>query len=112
MREITFRWVCRNIHFNKIERVQLTDTMLINRTYPSWITSDNCEVIAKLIPSEVPDRNNREIYEGDKVRLLGEVFEVTYSTGMWYLEPVKGGDADFLTNYESQDLEVIGDKYS
>ena len=113
MREIKFIWVCRNIHFNEIQRVELTDTMLISRSFPSWIITPNCELIAKIIPSEVKDKNDREIYEGDKVKIGDEVYEVTYGEGTWYLEPANDGiEADFLTNFQSEELEVIGDKYS
>jgi len=113
MREIKFIWICRNKHFNEIHRVELTDTMLISRSFPSWIITGNCELIAKIIPSEVKDKNDREVYEGDKIRINQvDIFEVTYSEGMWYLEPIDGTEADFLTNYRPEDLEVIGSKYS
>lgn len=47
MKEIKFIWICRNLHFNEIHRVELTDIMLLNDSYPLWIKSDNCEIIAK-----------------------------------------------------------------
>ena len=65
MREIRFAWVCRNIQFNEIHRIELTDTMLLNGSYPSWITSENCEVVAKILPTGLVDKCGTEIYEGD-----------------------------------------------
>ena len=113
MREIKFIWICRNITFNEIDRVELTDTMLISRSFPSWIITNNCELIAKILPSEVKDKNGREIYEGDKIRINEvEIYEVTYGEGTWYLESQDGTESDFLTNYQSEELEVIGSKYS
>ena len=55
-REIRFAWVCRNIHFDKIERVELTDEALLSGSRPSWITSDNCEIIAKILPTGLKDK--------------------------------------------------------
>lgn len=72
MKEIKFIWVCRNIHFDKIYRVELTDTMLINRSFPSWIITPNCEIIAKLLPIGRRDNNGVEIYQGDILCTISE----------------------------------------
>ena len=67
MRQIKFAWVCRNIHFNTIDRVELTDEMLLSGDRPSWITSDNCEIIAKILPTGIKDIDKIEVYESDIV---------------------------------------------
>ena len=82
MKEIRFAWVCRNIHFNNIERVELTDTMLLSGARPSWITSPNCEVLAKILPTGFFDKNNKEIWEGDIVQWDKKSYPVFWSNKM------------------------------
>jgi len=63
--QVRFAWVCRNIKFNVIERVELTDAMLLDESYPSWITRDNCEILGKILPTGVRDKSGREAYHKD-----------------------------------------------
>jgi uncharacterized phage protein (TIGR01671 family) len=64
-KEIRFAWVCRNIALNEIECVKLTDEQLLYGNRPSWVTSINCEIIAKIRPTGQKDKYENEIYEGD-----------------------------------------------
>jgi hypothetical protein len=57
--------------------------------------------------SEMKDKNDKEIYASDKIKIARWRFEVSYSDSMWYLEPIDGTDSDFLTNYKSEEIEVI-----
>lgn len=109
MREIRFAWICRNIHFNEIERVELTDTMLLDDSRPSWITSNNCEIIAKILPTSLKDKQDQEIWEGDLVVGKGSWgavsrAEVFFNYNGAYVEV---GDFRILLS-EFREIEVIG----
>ena len=82
MNDIKFAWVCRNIKFDEIRREELTDNILLARLYPSYITSDNCEIIAKILPTDSKDKNGIEIWQGDIVKgMTYEGGKYIYKTG-------------------------------
>ncbi len=129
MREIGFAWVCRNIKFDEICREELTDEKLLNGSYPSYITSDNCEIIAKILPIGKKDKKGKEIWEGDVLQyvvpeeLLGQtkhgpVPRVKYYNCVWrkngfYLESQHEypfNDDKFWYHIQS-DCEIIGNIY-
>ena len=76
MKIIRFAWVCRNIKFDEICREELTDEMLLSGAYPSYITSDNCEIIAKILPIGCKDENGIEIWQGDILEIITENYEL------------------------------------
>ncbi len=129
MREIKFAWVCKNIHFNEIERVELTDTMLLDGSRPTWITSDNCEIIAKILPTGRKDKSGKEIWEGDIVYASANKARYTVKFGEfpdpwddnfdmcdtdiivgWYLERINDGSKENIGGSETA-LEIIGNIY-
>lgn len=56
--------------------------------------------------SDVKDKNDREIFEGDKVKVFGdEVFPVTFEDGKF-----KVGKYSSLADFPKANLEVIEDK--
>lgn len=88
---IRFAWVCRNIRFNEISRVELTDEMLLRGDYPSWITRDNCEILGKILPTGIRDKNGREAYHKDVAEdALGQRYVVEWhkDAASFYLSPV------------------------
>jgi len=107
MREIRFAWVCRNIHFNTISRVELTDTMLLNGSFPSWIKSNNCEVIAKILPTGLHDCKGKEVYEGDNIRNGDKIDEVIFHQGCFCY---KMADRRYHI-FDNTTGEVIGNKW-
>ncbi len=115
MRDIRFAWVCRNKTLNTIERVELTDSMLLSRAFPSWIITDNCEVLAKILPTGFPDKNDKEIYEGDIVGafyFVQDKLPVSFSEGAFRVDNGQDGKqgqllSDYIRNYPGK-VERIG----
>ena len=121
MREIKFIWVCRNIKFNKIHRIELTDEALLKRDYPSWIITDNCEIIAKILPTGLPDKSGKEIYEGDILEsnshLIVIVWDVYFGRNQdyegtgWCIRSTKTQKTYFLEDSTSENSKIIGNIY-
>ena len=99
--QIKFAWVCRNIHFNTIERVELTDEMLLSGDRPSWITSDNCEIIAKILPTGLYVKSGKEVYEGDIVKAS------IYADEEPQILEVIFRDSSFLIDYEDSESDCV-----
>ena len=115
MKTIRFAWVCRNIKFDEICREELTDEMLLNGSYPSYITSDNCEIIAKILPIGSKDKNGVEIWQGDVLNLPGmdTRHEVVFLQGE-YQTGFKKRSGDQYTDIGTDTthrLEIIGNIY-
>jgi len=124
-KEIRFAWVCRNKHFNTIERVELTDVMLLTGSYPSWIPSNNCEILAKIRPMGVLDKSGIELFEGDIVLLTCKFARyqgddepeivikkmvVEVDSGCFWLRG-DGLHENCHFHYNDDDREVIGNIY-
>ena len=120
MKEIRFAWFCHNKHFDEISRVELTDMMLIDGSRPSWITSDNCEVIAKVLSIGQTDHSGKEIFEGDIVTATFDL-RYTFGEGTYQVELLDGA-FQFLNIHDSTDgyqwmelipetVKVIGNIY-
>ena len=122
MKEIKFAWICRNIKFDEIKRVELTDEKLLSGDRLSWITTDNCEIIAKILPTGQKTKGV-EIWEGDIV----QIFDGGYSQGTyrivwdnmnlkWYLSDANLEKDEYYMDLGEfswcpDDLEIIGNVY-
>ena len=82
-REIKFDYICRNIHFNEISHVEVTLDALWECPHPlpSWIFSDNCEILARRQFIGLRDKNGVEVYFQD---LLDIKFQVWDGEGQYH----------------------------
>jgi hypothetical protein len=77
MDSIKFRYVCRNIHFNEIKLVYLSSDQAIFKEgrgrLPSWILTDNCEILGRQLFTGVSDIDGKDIYEGDTIAIVSRL---------------------------------------
>ena len=67
--ELKFRYVCYNKHFKEIQIEYITIDMLENpRRLPSWLFSDNCEILSRDLFTWSKDSKGEEIYDWDIVK--------------------------------------------
>ena len=94
--------------------MELTDTMLLDKSYPSWITRDNCEIIAKILPTGRKAKNG-EIYEGDII--LANIIEFSVATRGCVVYDKENScyanknDGGLTPLYKLGRIEIIGSEY-
>lgn len=59
------------------------------------------------------DKNNKEIYEGDIVKIDRQLFTVSYTEekASYMLYEIDGFVSDYLSNYNISKLEIVGNIY-
>jgi uncharacterized phage protein (TIGR01671 family) len=108
MREIKFRaW---NIKLSKMWDMDgLGYNMFDNIKNDELISSQG---ICKLMQyTGFKDKNKKEIYKSDLVKIDGLVCEVEWYGGAWVVHYFMGERYTYLSHFDETDIEVIGNTY-
>jgi len=114
MKEIKFRYHAFNKHFSEEHFETLTDEMLINRKIPSWILSDNCDVLDKLMFTGLRDKSGKEIYEGDCLAIDGKEYAVFYDdeNACFFLHDSESFKNKLFSDVDKSKLTITGNIFN